>query len=166
MDDLYNELEKILVCELDIHNSAADAAASLNKSIRENSISDIQTFTIRHDEQICQIEKLEVQRIEYSIQIGRKLGLKMKVPRLASLIENAPENRRAKLSEIHIALKNKVFELSRQTVSNQLLLENAMNVINCTLTFVRKAQNKYEPYGSKKKTGHSFQAYSLINRTV
>jgi hypothetical protein len=166
MDKLYNELERILNCELELHNSVVDTATLFNTSIRNDNLPDIQTYSSLHDEQICKIDKLEEQRIEFSILISSKLGLKTKLPKLAVLIEHAPKEYKEQLSQVHVKLKKKVSELSKITISNQLLLENAMNFIDCTLAFIRKSQLKFEPYGSKKKTGQSFQTYSLINRTV
>jgi len=166
MEKMYDELERILSCELDIHNAIVETAGALNKSIRENTLTDIQAYTLRHDEQICQIEKLEARRLEYCSLIGKRLGLKIKMPKLASLIEHAPVQFKSRLTDLHVSLKKKITELSRLTVSNQLLLENAINVISCTFTFIKDSQKKYTPYSSKKKGASPYQAYSLINRTV
>lgn len=166
MQKMYEELEKILVCELEVQSSLVETATAFNKSIREDCLPDIQTLTIRHDQQICQVEKLEEQRIEYCILIGKKLGLKSKEPRLASLIEQAPPQRKTQLSEIQIHLKKRIDELSKLTISNRVLLENALNIINNTFTFLQQTQKKYVPYGSKNKSNLAYQGHTLINRTV
>lgn len=166
MNKMYEELEKILESELDIHNSVVDTADKLNKSIRQNNLSDIQAYTFSHDEQLCRIEKLEEKRIEFSSAIGKEIGLETQIPKLAVIIEHAPENRKKRFSEIHSALKNKIIELSKLTVSNQLLLENSMQIINNTLSFVKQSQKKLVPYAADNKNKQSFQAYSLFNRTV
>ena len=166
MEKMYEELEKILVCELDVHSSLVETATAFNKSIREDNLPDIQTYTTKHDLQICQIEKLEEQRVQYCVLIGKTLGIKSKEPRLASLIEQAPLVRKNKLSEIHMLLKKRIDELSKLTISNRILLENALNVINNTFSFLQQTQKKYVPYGSKKKSNLAYQGHTLINRTV
>lgn len=166
MEKMYDELEKILSCELEIHNSLIETATAFNKSIKEDNLPDIQTYTTRHDQQICQIEKLEEQRIQYCVLIGKKLGLKSKEPKLAALIEQAPVGRINKLSILHINLKKKIDDLSKVTISNRVLLENALNIINNTFSFLQQTQKKYVPYGSKNGGHLAYQGHTLINRTV
>jgi hypothetical protein len=166
MEKMYDELEKILSCELEIQNSLIETATAFNKSIKEDNLSDIQTYTTRHDQQICQIEKLEEQRIQYCVLIGKKLGLKSKEPKLAVLIEQAPVGRKNRLSILHANLKKKIDDLSKVTISNRVLLENALNIINNTFSFLQQTQKKYVPYGSKNKGNLAYQGHTLINRTV
>jgi hypothetical protein len=166
MEKMYEELERILACELEVQCSLVETAASFNKSIREDNLPDIQTYTIKHDQQICQIEKLEEQRIQYCVLIGKTLGLESREPRLASLIEKAPPQSKSKLSEIQVHLKKRIDDLSKLTISNRVLLENALNVINNTFSFLQQTQKKYVPYGTKKKGNLAYQGHTLINRTV
>jgi hypothetical protein len=166
MERMYEELEKILACELEVQSSLVQTAAAFNKSIREDNLIDIQTYTTKHDQQICQIEKLEEQRIQYCVLIGKALGLKSKEPKLASLIEKAPLQRKTNLSEIHIHLKKRIDDLSKLTISNRVLLENALNIISNTFSFLQQTQKKYVPYGTKKKSNLAYQGHTLINRTV
>ncbi len=166
MENLYNELERILCSEVEVHVAIVETAHALNKSLKENNIPEINSFTQRHDEQICQIEKLEEQRIEYSVLIAKKLGIKTKEPKLANLIENAPSSFKQRLCELHSKLLKEINELSKLTVSNQLLLENAMSIINCTFAFIRQSQKKYQPYSATRKTSSSYNAFTMFNRTV
>ncbi|NLD94625.1 MAG: flagellar protein FlgN [Fibrobacter sp.] len=166
MENLYNELERILCSEVDIHVAVVETAEALNKSLRENNIPEIIVFTQRHDEQICQIEKLEEQRIEYGILIAKKLGMKTKEPKLVNLIENAPSSFKHRLGDLHRKLTKAINDLSKLTVSNQLLLENAMSIINCTFAFIKQSQKKFQPYGATRKTSSSYNAFTMFNRTV
>jgi hypothetical protein len=166
MEQLYTELERILSNEVEIHVALVETAKAFNKSLRDNNIPEINSYTQRHDEQICQIEKLEEQRIEYSMLIARKIGIKTKEPKLANLIEHAPVSFKQRLGDLHNKLKKEISDLSKLTISNQLLLENAMSIINCTFAFIKQSQKKYQPYGSTRKTASSFNAFTMFNRTV
>ncbi len=166
MEKLYEQLCSILSCELEIHRILVETANTFNKSIRENNLSEIQSSTIRHDELICQIEKLEERRKDACISIGKKLDIKAREPKLDSLIEKAPSNKKEKLLKIQKELKHKIDELSKTTISNRVLLENALNVINSTFSFYQQAQIKFEPYGTRKKSSKFNQGYTLINRMI
>jgi len=166
MENLYTELERILCSEVEIHAALVETANAFNKSLRENNIPEIHSFTQRHDEQICQIEKLEEQRIEYSILIAKRLGIKTKEPKLVNLIEHAPSSLKQRLSDLHSRLKKEISDLSKLNVSNQLLLENAMSIINCTFAFIRKSQHKYQPYSATRKASSTYNAFTMFNRTV
>ncbi len=165
MNSTYEELVRILSCELELHNNLVETANVFNKSIREDNLPQIQNYTVKHDELICQLEKLEEKRIELSGIIANKIGIKKREPRLSLLIESAPYDLRSTLSNVHCKLKEKIDELSKITVSNRILLENALTVINSTISIYQQSQKKFEPYGIRKK-GKAFQSYSLINRTV
>ncbi len=166
MENLYNELEHILCSEVDIHVAVVETAQALNKSLRENNIPEIISFTQRHDEQICQIEKLEEQRIEYSVLIAKKIGMKTKEPKLVNLIDNAPSTFKQPLRNLHSKLTKAINDLSKLTVSNQLLLENAMSIINCTFAFIRQSQKKYQPYSAARSASSLYNASTMFNQTV
>ncbi|MGE5670161.1 MAG: flagellar export chaperone FlgN [Fibrobacterota bacterium] len=166
MEQLYTELERILCSEVEIHVALVETAHAFNKSLRENNVPEIHSITLRHDELICQIEKLEEQRIEYSVLIAKKLGMKTKEPKLANLIEHAPLKFKQRLGDLHNKLKKEISDLSKLTVSNQLLLENAMNIINCTFAFIKQSQKKFLPYGATRKASSSYNAFTMFNRTV
>lgn len=165
MNSIYEELLQILSCELDLHNKLVEIASAFNKSIREDNLNEIQNYTAKYDELICQIEKLEEKRNELCCILRKKIGLQQKEPRLLLLIESAPLNLKNSLSNVHQKLKEKIETLSKITVSNRILLENALTVINSTISIYQQSQKKFEPYGIRKK-GKAFQNYSLINRTI
>jgi FlgN protein len=166
MEQLYAELEQILCSEVEIHVALVETAQAFNKSLRDNNIPEIHSYTQRHDEQICQIEKLEEKRIEYSVLIAKKLGIKTKEPKLANLIDHAPLSFKQRLGDLHNKLKKEIGDLSKLTISNQLLLENAMSIINCTVAFIKQSQKKFQPYGATRKASSSYNAFTMFNRTV
>lgn len=166
MEQLYTELERILHNEVEIHAALVETAQAFNKSLRDNNIPEIHSFTQRQDEQICQIEKLEEQRIEYSLLIAKKLGIKTKDPKLANLIEHAPSSLKQHLISLHTTLKKEISDLAKLNVSNQLLLENAMSIINCTFAFIKQSQKKFQPYGATRKASSTYNAFTMFNRTV
>lgn len=166
MNHMFDELEKILSCELEVHETLVETAGAFNQSIRADNIPEIQTYTARHDEHICQVEKLEERRIEQCSILGKKLGLVSKEPRLSALIDNAPQEQKTRLLSIQKKLKSKINELVALTTSNRVLLENGLTVINNTFLFLQQSQRKFEPYSAKRKSSQPYQGYTLINRTV
>lgn len=164
MDKLYDKLLGILSSETQLHELLVEAALAFNNAIKEDNLDKIQSCTAIHDEQICQLEKLESQRTACCSSIAS--ALKLKTIRLNTLLDHAPDSIKNELSSVHSALKSKIGELSRLTTSNRVLLENGLAFITNSVTYIQTTQKKLLPYGCGNKKSSAFQSYAMINKTV
>lgn len=165
MEKIYEELEKNLAQELQIHNSLLAAAHSFNNAIKNNDLDSLQKYTIVYDEHICQIEKLEENRIQLCKDLSQTDSSSNKPVKLDTILKTAPENIKERIHEIRSSLKEKIKHLYRINTSNQILIQEAMNLITTTFTIVGNSCNKLSPYNGKgKESSHVSSTTRIINQ--
>lgn len=163
MEKTFEELKSVLDGELEIHTLLVNTAEAFNKAIRENDLEAMQRHTAFHDEKIIMIEKLEEKRIACCKEISQSVGIFSQQLKLASIIEKAPNQMRESLSRVQTALKEKLNYLSNINISNRILLEEALGMIDATFSMFRQSTKKLSPYGVGGKTTAS-SGHILINR--
>ena len=166
MNGTLEKLESILKSELDVHVSFLVSALELNRVLREEDLVKIDRQRHVQDETVCRIEKLEEQRREYCAAIAQSLGIAKRPVKMAMLIEKLPQQWRDRLGALQRALREKISELSKISVSNRLLLEEGLRIADNTIAMVRKVGRKYGAYGHYGQTLSSPLTTSIINRTV
>jgi flagellar biosynthesis/type III secretory pathway chaperone len=164
MEKSFEMLEQILNRELDIHVELLKNGYEFNSAIKNNDLGAMQQHTAIHDEMICQIEKLEEQRLDCSQILSILLGLETPAAKISNLLEQMPPVWQSRLSKVQKILKEKIFELSKINKSNQILLEEAILIINGTFALLQKPSVKYAQYGKKGAATNRTASLSLINR--
>ena len=155
MEKQFDELKTILADELTIHNEVVKTASELNNAIKEKKVDSVQMLTARYDTYIGQIEMLEVRRLELCDAIARALKPQNHHMNLQNLIAIMPEDLQEAFSELRKSLKSKIDELVRINTSNQLLLNESLEVIKKNFDLVSQFQNKFAGYkqsGTMDKT--------------
>ena len=155
MEKQFDELKTILTDELTIHNEVVKTASALNDAIKEKNVDAVQMLTARYDTYIGQIEMLEVRRLELCDAIARALKPQSNHMNLQNLIALMPEELRKPFAELRKSLKSKIDELVRINTSNQLLLNESLEVIKKNFDLVSQFQNKFAGYkqsGTMDKT--------------
>ena len=166
MNTILERLEQVLKAELDTHSALVVTARAFNQALKEENIESIQQHRAAHDEALCKIEKLEEQRIECCSVLAQSFGFSKKQLKLAQLLDKIPEAWRARLSAVRQALKSKITELSKLTISNRILLEEGLRIIEHTFSLVQQGSNKYAGYGKRGQSMVGPPLDSLINRTA
>jgi flagellar biosynthesis/type III secretory pathway chaperone len=164
MENRFDELAALLDSELRIQNELIGNAESFNKAIKENDLYSMQLQSSKHDTQLCLLEKLEESRIACCRELSKSLGFATSEPKLASLIDKAPEQAGKKLSNLHKSLKESVSSLSKINTSNRILLEESLNMISATFSMIQQSSKKYNPYGAKGRNSTASAGHLIINR--
>lgn len=155
MEKQFDELKSILADELTIHNEVVKTASEMNDAIKEKKVDSVQMFAARYDTYIGQIETLEVRRLELCDAIARALKPQSHHMNLQNLITIMPKELQESFSELRTSLKSKIDELVRINTSNQLLLNESLEVIKKNFDLVSQFQNKFAGYkqsGTMDKT--------------
>lgn len=166
MQELFEKLEKILKSELDVHRTFLTTAQAFNGAVREENISEIDRQRTAQDETICRIEKLEEERILCCRNLAARMGITKKPVKLSLLLGKMPVEWRDRLGMIHKALKQKLMEVSKITVSNRILLEEGLKVVTHTFSLIQQGGKKYSVYEQRGRAAPGGTLQSIINRTV
>ena len=165
MESALVELEEILSREATVHDSLLQTAREFNKALRESDLAAIQQHTNSQDEQTFAIEQLEEQRIECLGTLSQALGLHTAHPGMQTVLEIIPQTWRERLSHIHASLKQKITDLAQINTSNQILIEDALTILNSTFTALRQPSEKFSQYGGKGTTATgAAPSRTFINR--
>lgn len=166
MDNILKELEHILNKEQESHASLFKLAKELNKALRENNITEIDRLRKLYDESTFNIEKLEEQRLYYCATLKELLGIKTTHFNLNTLINLIPENWKQRLLTIQKNMRKIINELSNITISNKILIEEGIKVINISISNIYKLNNRYYCYKRSGKNEKNYSFNGLINKTV
>lgn len=167
METLLEKLEKILKSELDEHITFLDTARAFNHAIKEEDLGKIEQQRLVQDETVCRIEKLEDQRMECCTELAQSLGIGSRPFRLAQLLEKLPEHWRSRLEDIRRTLRNKVNELSKMNISNRILLEEGLRMVEHTFSSIRKCgSSRYAAYGQRGQVTGGTGPRTIFNQTV
>ncbi len=166
MESLLEELEGVLKDELDIHDSLLESANSFNAAIREEDLNKIDCQRAIHDKIACRLEKLEEQRTECCLSLAGKLGIEKRPLKMAMLIEKVPFQWKERLGLLHQKLKEKVKDLNKISISNRLLLEEGLRMVEHTFSMMNCAGSRYMAYGSRGQTVASAATKNLFNKTI
>jgi hypothetical protein len=166
MKELFEKLERILKNELDVHHTFVTTAQVFNSAVREDNIGEIDRQRTAQDETICRIEKLEEERILCCSNLAARMGITRKPVKIALLIGKMPAEWRDRIAEVHRALKQKLMELSKITVSNRILLEEGLKVVTHTFSLIQQGEKRYAVYEQRGRTAPAGTLQSIINRTV
>lgn len=150
MKKQFDELKSILADEVTIHNEVVKTASELNRAIKEKKVDLVQMLTARYDTYIGQIEILEVRRLELCDNITKALKPQNHHMNLQNIIAIMPKESQKSFSELRKSLKSKIDELVRINTSNQILLNESLEVIKKNFEMVSQFQNKFAGY---KQTG-------------
>ena len=166
MQELFEKLENILKSELDIHHVFLKTAQEFNSAIREENLGDVDRQRTIQDETICRIEKLEDERKLCCGDLASRFGITKKQVKLTMLLVKMPEAWRMRIEQVHKALKEKVAELVKISVSNRILLEEGLKVATHTFSAIQQCGNRFAGYGQSGKPATGSALRSIINRTV
>ena len=166
MQELFEKLEKILKSELDVHHTFLTTAQAFNGAVREDNVGEIDRQRTAQDETICRIEKLEEERILCCSNLASRMGITKKPVKLSLLLGKMPPEWRGRITEVHKALKQKLMELSKITVSNRILLEEGLKVVTHTFSLIQQGGKKYSVYEQRGRTAPAGALQSIINRTA
>lgn len=166
MNELFEKLENVLKSELAVHHSFIRTAREFNSAIREENLEEIDKQRTIQDETICRLEKLENERRLCCSDLASRLGITRRQVKLSMLLSKMPETWRERIGEVHKALKEKVTELSRFSVSNRILLEEGLKVVTHTFGAIQRSGNRFAIYGHGGKPAAGGALQSIINRTV
>jgi len=164
MEELLQKLESILNEELTLHRTLLKTEHDFNQAIKETDLTAIQQYTLLHDSQIIQIEKIEEQRIAVSNQIYEKLGIKTKNIKMSQFLEKISRNWKEKLKAVQDLLKNTISELTKINASNRILLCEGLKVISSTVKMLQQPVNKFSQYGNKGTSSPFTTPRNLVNR--
>jgi hypothetical protein len=164
MENRFDELAALLDSELKIQSELIENAENFNKAIKENDLFSMQLNSSKHDTQICLLEKIEESRIACCRELSKNLGFVTTEPKLASLIDKAPEQTGKQLLKLQKSLKEGINSLSKINTSNRILLEEALNMISATFSIIHQSSKRYNPYGAKGRNTATAAGHLLINR--
>lgn len=164
MERIYEELEKNLAQELKIHDSLLAAAHSFNAAIKADDLDAIEKYTRVYDEHVCQIERLEEKRVQLCNDLSENNTLTAKPVKLDKVLDNAPLNLQKRILELRTSLKEKIKLLSRINISNQILIQEAIDLISSTFTIISNAGNRLSPYNGKGKESANMSTQCIINQ--
>lgn len=150
MEKQFKELQTILAEELTIHNQLVATATEMNNAIKDKNVDTVQTLTAKYDIYIGQVEMLEVRRLELCDNMAKALKPERHHMNLQNLIAIMPKEQQKSFSELRKSLKSKIDKLVRINTSNQLLLNESLDVIKKNFDLVSQIQNKFAGY---KQTG-------------
>jgi DNA repair exonuclease SbcCD ATPase subunit len=163
----FEELTAILSNEYKAHEQLLEAASQMNDAIKESDITQLQKRSSYLDNQVAMIEQLEQQRNDCCKTLSRALGIERASVKLATLISNAPEQCREKLSSLHDALKKIITTISTVNVSNRVLLEEGLELVRNRLALIANPIDRFTQYrqGGRIKQAHA-SLHPFINQTV
>lgn len=166
MENILEKLDLILNKEEESHLSLLKLAKELNKALRENNIEEIDRLRKLYDESVYHIEKLEEQRVSYCATLKELLGIKTTHLNISTLINFIPEKWKQKLSHFQNRMKKILEELSSITISNKILIEESIKVMNSSILNIYKFKSKYSCYKRSGKQEKNYSFNGILNKTV
>ncbi len=166
MDKLFEQLAEILSRESEIHQDLLKTAKTFNEAIKAEDLESIQNCTSIHDEQVCQIAKLEEKRIECTSEIAGLLGIKDEIPKISAILPRVPQEWQKRFSALQMVLKEQIMEISKINTSNRILLQEGLSFINNNVRIFQQPTTRNFQYGGKGKSAGIPVSRNLINKVV
>jgi hypothetical protein len=166
-DTIFEELETILSKEYEAHEQLLCAATEVNAAIKKNDLTVLQKHTSILDEQVLQVELIEEKRRECCGKLSHAIGISIEKVRLGTIIEKAPPSFREKLAQLHASLKNTVAKIAKITLSNRIMIEEGLAMVQGQFAIIMQAGTKFAHYQNKGgRAAAAFPYNPLYNRTI
>lgn len=163
----FEELQTILAREYEAHEQLLSAATEVNSAIKKNDLAALQKHTSNLDEQVFQIERIEERRVECCGSISQSIGVPAGNVRLATIVEKAPPLLREKLAQLQTALKNALAKIAQLTVSNRVLIEAGLAMVQGQFAIIMQSGARFTHYEHKGgRATARLPCNPLFNRTI
>ena len=166
MKALIEQLAAVLERLCGLHTELCGIARRMNEALRRKDVTAVQKHTAAYDLQICEIEKLEEERLTLCDGIARQMNSPGRHLTVAVIMESAGEDERKRLQKSRTELKARIGELAGINTSNQVLLAETLNDIDVTMRIVAKAGDKFAGYGHQGTREQAGTAQRLINHVA
>jgi hypothetical protein len=164
---VFEELQTILAREYEAHEHLLNAATEVNCAIKKNDLAALQKHTSNLDDKVFQIEQIEERRKECCGAISQTIGFPAGNVRLATIIDKAPPVLREKLAGLQTALKNALAKIAQLTVSNRILIEEGLAMVQGRFAIIMQSGARFTHYRHNGgRAAARLPCNPLFNRTA
>ncbi len=161
-----SELRETLSGLLEMHQSLVQAAKEMNRALKEQNAAEVKRASACYDELTCHVEQLEEQRLETCDALCQELSSPVEHTALSAIIEVLGKERSNGLPALRDQLKLTLAELIRVNASNQVLLEESLEMFGKTLDMLARSGSKPVGYQRQGAARNVQDARILINKTA
>lgn len=151
MKTTLNDLEAVLRREADLHARLLVAAEGKREAIIKGDLPGMEALLATEQDMLRQVEDAEVERQRLTQAARHALGLAGDDPKLAAIIQAAPEPHSARLAQVRTQLRDVLDEFRFRTRQNGELLKASIEHVEAFLRLVAEAARPGAGYGQKGK---------------